>query len=124
MLEMPLHKQGEEHWHRFSEQKFASPLNEFDEPCGRGTIELVHETYPVIKHTKCGAWLKLGDGSHRFVNKTSRKRFACPTIEEALESFIRRKQRQITIYSNRAYDAEIALQKAKNHKTLRPKEVA
>ena len=51
--------------------------------------------YQVKKRTKCGAWI---DG--KFVNLNARKRWACNTETEAIESFRARKQRQIEILSH------------------------
>lgn len=55
----------------------------------------------VTKTTPKGVWL--GD---RFVLRDVRKRFACPTLHEALESFVARKDRQIRILSNQLSSAQ------------------
>lgn len=46
----------------------------------------------------------------RFVLLESRKRFACPTKEEALESFIARKEKQISIYNSKLKRAKESLE--------------
>lgn len=69
---------------------------------------LLHTTYPIIKRTKCGAWIDYW-GSKKFVNLEARKRFACLTAEEALKSFQARKRRQISILKHRLAEAEAAL---------------
>ena len=57
--------------------------------------------FPVIKETPCGYWFLTlnyhGMDTKRWVSKTSRKRFAHPTIEGAKESFRCRKERQLLI---------------------------
>lgn len=70
--------------------------------------------YRVIKTTPKGVWL--GDewlghvtGPKRFVLRDARKRFACPTKKEALESFLARKKRQRSILSAQISDVADAI---------------
>ena len=51
-------------------------------------------TFPVVKTTPKGVWLSLGFAGRKFVLADARKRFACPTEEEAMQSFIARKRTQ------------------------------
>lgn len=95
-------------FHRYDDLSYAPPVDEFDNPMGAGSHELLHTTYRVIKRTAKGAWIDLGFGDKRFVLLTARKRYACPTQAEALESFIHRKERQATIYQSRLDKAENA----------------
>ncbi len=99
--------------YRYYDVRYASPLNEYDEPSGPGSIAIELLTFNVIRETKCG--VRVGDGSvkGRFINLTSKKKFACATKEEALDSFIHRKQHQILIYSSKLKQAKDALAKAK-----------
>lgn len=64
------------------------------------------ESFMVVKETPCGYWIELheGDGS-RWVSATGKKRYAYPTVEEALAGWRARKHRQIAIL--RAKIAEI-----------------
>ncbi len=56
-----------------------------------------------VKHrTPKGARLNIGT----FVNLTATKRWACNTQAEALESFMARKRKQISILSHRIVEAE------------------
>ena len=68
-----------------------------------GTTEPVIElrTYKVLKETPHGYWIDWTFLLHdrKWVSKTSRKRFAHPTIEEAKESFLTRKKYQLRIYA-------------------------
>jgi hypothetical protein len=65
-------------------------------------IGKVWETrFELIKETPCGYWITdLFDHDHlykRWVSKTARKRYAYPTREGALKSYIKRKEKQIVI---------------------------
>lgn len=60
--------------------------------------------YPIIKRTPKGAWIDIY-GKKRFVLLTARKKFACDTREDAIRSFIARKERQIRILNRQLYDA-------------------
>lgn len=75
------------------------------------------EQFPVIKRTECGVWIQMNNGG-LFINgkyqckkkfileqfgygKTkTNKRFAWPTKEEALISYIKRKEKQIWLLEN------------------------
>lgn len=78
--------------------------------------------YPVLRRTPKGAWIAIDyfwsrlpsewkfenfkPESRRFVNLTCHKKFALPTIELALASYIARKERQARIYRARAQRAD------------------
>ena len=96
------------HYYRYMEIRYAAPLNEYDEPQGRGRLEVVLLTYPVIKRTPKGAWIH-ADGERKFVLTSANKRFACATLEEAQDSYVHRKRKQIAIYQSRMKGAEEAL---------------
>lgn len=70
---------------------------------------LNHYEYPIIRETKHGAWIDVL-GHAKFVRLDARKRFACPTVEEAMESFRRRKQRQVKLLRAQLRMAEAALE--------------
>jgi hypothetical protein len=63
-------------------------------------------TYDVVRETPCGYWIRSGNsgafihGPERWVSKATRKRFALPSQKEAMESFLRRKSKQISIISH------------------------
>lgn len=75
---------------------------------------IVLERYPVIRETPKGVWLALGFGDRRFVLRTARKRWACPTEDEALESFKARKRRQCRILRAQLKHAATALAQVEN----------
>src|SRR3954471_1481851 len=57
----------------------------------------------LVKETPKGYWIAMGDPNRlhvafkKWVSKTAKKRYAYPTEEEALNSFILKKKRQIKI---------------------------
>lgn len=89
-----------------------------------GRVELVKEAYYLLKETPCGYWIhsrpyynkeyELGR-KPKWISKTSRKRFAYPTEEEALRGLIMRKRRQVEVLHYKLDDAyevwDLALQK-------------
>lgn len=88
-------------WHRFEERRYSIPDEWGDHAYTRTEIE--HIKLFVVKVTKKGVWLsRWAFTEPRFVLFSSTKRFACQTIEEAKESFRRRKLKQASIYENRA----------------------
>ncbi len=64
--------------------------------------------YPVLKHTPKGVW-RDNYGKKRFVLKDGLKRFALPTKKEALESYIRRKKKQIQLLNHQLETARLCL---------------
>ena len=65
-------------------------------------------TFHVIKHTPMGAWIS-DYGTRRFVLLGAKKRYACPTKEEAQTSFLRRKERQLGILQHQVKMVEHAM---------------
>lgn len=65
----------------------------YDDPYTDGNLPFLTEI-PVLRHTPKGVWLDKY-GLKRFVLKAANKRYAYPTKELALASYIIRKQRQI-----------------------------
>lgn len=73
-------------------------------------------TFVVVKRTPKGVQLRQYWGTQpepsqikgpcRFVLDAANKRFACPSLPEAIESYLARKDKQIRIYSNRIKVAE------------------
>lgn len=78
-----------------------------------GSVQVELRAYRVARETPKGAWLEQWPGgSLRFALRECKKRFACATREQALESFVARKRRQIKIYEARASRARRALSMA------------
>lgn len=88
----------EGHFYRFSEVLYEN-----------GPYILLH-TFKILKETKCGHWVSIFPDEKKFILKSSRKRYALPTIQEAATSFIARKSRQHSIYAHRADVAKKALE--------------
>lgn len=61
----------------------------------RGASVVLHR-FRVEKRTRCGVWID-AYGVRRFVLTYARKRYACPSIEEARVSFLARKRRQLAL---------------------------
>jgi len=79
-------------------------------------VELMLQTFPIIRRTKQGAWICYNsldeNDPDKFVLLTARKQFACETIEEAKESYKARKKHQIRILQARLERALRALRAA------------
>lgn len=76
--------------------------------------------FPILKKTPCGHIISVYS-KNKFVSENTRKRYAYPTIEQALDAFIFRKQKQISILSSqleRAKDLLILCQNLKNVQSL------
>ncbi len=88
-------------WYRFEETTYACELDTYgDIVPGSGAMKVEMYSYAVLKHTPTGVWLGAPHG-RRFVSRKWRKMFACPTPEQAMVSFIARKDRQISILLHR-----------------------
>lgn len=102
-------------WYRIEDRRCA--VSGFDDDDWGSVLEVSLFKFKVLKETPRGAWLDFGCGAKRFARIDARKRYACPTFEEAKASFRARKERQIAIYQSRITDAKSALYKME---TLKP----
>jgi hypothetical protein len=83
-------------------------------------MRLYRDSFPVIKHTRCGCWIDIGYGQKKFVNLDARRKWAHASLEDAMKSFTARKKRQITILRHQLLKAEASvLLKAKDAHLLR-----
>lgn len=83
----------------------------------QGTIRVALSEFVMIKETPKGYWIaykEINPSEKKWVSKKARKRFAYPTKEQALQSFICRKNRQISILNNQLAAAAQAKRIAKN----------
>jgi len=98
-------------WFRIVDGRYAAPLDELDRPMGEGQTYVTLYRYRVLKETPCGAWLEDGCciNGRRFVLRDARKRYACPTLDEAVASFRARKKQQLRILTNRVRRVHEAL---------------
>lgn len=88
--------------YRYEDVAYAAPFDDTGRSLGTVKVEL--RTYQVVRRTAKGMYIALGGGSdgdflgmERFMLTDARRRFACPTIDEARQSFIARKRRQAGI---------------------------
>jgi hypothetical protein len=78
--------------------------------------------YDLLKETPKGYWIGYGSmGVSRYnwkkwVSKTSRKRFAYPTKEEALENYIKRTEKRLKILEWQVEECKIGIMLAKAKK--------
>ncbi len=112
-----------EHWYRYEEIYTAPPVDEWERSIGEGGVIIHLHKFRVKHHTPKGVWLALyGDQeAQRFVLRDAHKRYACPTLEEALVSFLARKRRQLTIFEARAKGIRKTIEKAEREFTLEGK---
>jgi hypothetical protein len=99
--------------YRYQEQSYSIGVDQFDNPLPGYHLIIELYSYRVIRETSKGVWIN-DYGKDRFVLLTARKKFACRTKEEALESFIARKNRQIKILSDQLEKAKLAKKYAEN----------
>ena len=95
-------------WYRYEDVTYAAPLNEYDEPVGPGETRVHLREFTVLKHTPKGVQLDVY-GQRKFVLKDATKRYACPTKEEASDSFLARKRRQLAILKSQQDRVERAI---------------
>lgn len=99
-------------WYRYEDVQYAASLDEFDNPVGVGRLAVNERQYQVVKVTPKGVRLNNG----RVVLDSSNKKFACPTQKLAKESFIKRKERQVSILSRQLERAQKSIQLVKNNR--------
>jgi len=103
--------------YRYIQVNYAAPLDEFENPIGKGRTAVELREFDIISMTPKGVWID-GDERKKFINMEARRKFACLTKEAALESFIARKERHILILLNQAEAAKKALYLAKKQAGL------
>lgn len=103
--------------YRFEEHTYAQridPYCDWDDNWESVThIELT--AYLICNKTPKGynIWVYDAGYRRRFVNMEAHKRFALPTIKEAIESYIARKEKQARIYEARAMKARNCIDRVK-----------
>jgi len=105
--------------YRYDDRIYACIVDAERELWGTTTPKLVLSEFEVLKRTRCGAWIVDAIGHRRFVNLEASKRYACPSAESAMESFVMRKRRQIRILRAKLVRAEQVMALTQNiHKVL------
>lgn len=85
------------YWYRVEETTYSAGVDEWGDPLPGGPTRPNLICCKVEKVTACGAWVLDRNGWPKFVNLSWGKRYALPTVGEAIVSFKARKQRQIRI---------------------------
>lgn len=81
--------------YRYDAKRYSVVIDADREEYGVSHPKLELYTFDVIRETPKGYWINPYLGGARWVSKTSRKRFAHATQEEALEGFLERKKAHI-----------------------------
>ena len=100
----------DEYWYRYHDYRVAEYIYD-DDSFTSSKTKVVLQEVPVNHYTPKGVWLDWG--GPKFVLKDARKRFACPTKEEAMVSFMARKKRQRGILKAQLVHVEDAIEIAK-----------
>jgi hypothetical protein len=104
--------------YRYEETTYSRGVNEVDDPLPGYHLVVRCREYTIVRRTPKGAWIVEGSphdqihGFEKFVLLTARKKFACETRADALESFRARKRRQLGILEARANKVKLALEMA------------
>lgn len=103
-------------WYRFEDRRYAN-LDDDDFVVSQLAVELkelrVKKVTPKgVKLVAACCWNRDWDIDLRFVLLDAKKRYAHPTKELALKSFVARKEAQVRIYQSRISDAKTALLRA------------
>lgn len=65
--------------------------------------------FPIVKRTAKGFWVRGNNGDRKFVRDGDAKRFAYPTVAEALRGYQARKKKQLEILERHRAFSEAAL---------------
>lgn len=98
-------------WYRIEDRRYSVADEWGDHSYTRTEVVLLK--FNVASYTPKGVWLRQFFAK-RWVRYDAHRRFACPTVALALESYLARKRKQAAIYQARAdnarRNAELALQ--------------
>lgn len=120
----------DEYLYRFTDD-LRSYLSDHNDEDSHYTVYGIRlEKFLVLKYTPCGVWISMGtyfindtsydqDHHKKFVNLKCRKHYADKTKDEALTSYITRKNKQIIILNTKLQNAKRMLEIAK---TINPNE--
>lgn len=103
--------------YRFEDHTYAERIDPYEDwdDNWRSVTHIELTAYLVCNKTAQGynIWVYDSGYRRRFINSNWTKRFALPTVEQALESYIARKDRQARIYEARASKARRCIEEAK-----------
>lgn len=89
---------------RVESRRYSVILDAEREIYGTSDPQLEATWYIIAKRTACGVRIEGG----KFINMKAHKRWACPTLKEALESCMQRALRARSIHLKRAYTAQVS----------------
>jgi len=107
-------------YYRFEDYLESSGVDEWDNSLGPPIQRVRIREFDVEKETPKGVWIR-GFMFRRFQLKECRKRFACPSVELAMESFMARKRKQAKILRTRLAGVEHAMYQARVEYELKEK---
>lgn len=100
--------EGQDVLWRIDDRVYSVVLDAESERYGTSDPHIEAQWFPVVKRTKRGAWINVW-GSRKFVRVDARKRWACPSLDEAVASFLARKRRQEAIHLSVARRARFCI---------------
>ena len=106
-------------FYRFEVRNYASLDYDGDYAVSKWhSLTLVINEFVLIKETAQGYWISSSgfEFGKRWVSKTSRKRYAYPSKQEAMTNFIKRTERRIGILKYNLEGAQLALSLANDYK--------
>jgi len=117
-----MEKEGIQSFYRYEAVQYASSFDHdgiyYESPISNIKVEL--RQLNLFKETQKGYWIGYGSpvgsnwrGKSHWVSKTSKKRFAYPTKEEALENFIKRTECRMRILSQQINVCKTSIDLAK-----------
>ena len=101
-----------ERWYRYEIVRYSNGVDEYGDSLPGYSVAVEVRDFMGLRHTPKGVWIKtwaVNGRNERFVLKDARKRYACPTKEEALDSFIARQRRRISILETQAKDSKTGM---------------
>jgi len=114
-----------EFFYRYNEIRYSLGVDQWDDPLPGYNLAITLDKYEVSHHTPKGTWIYIyhyglypltdEDRPKKFILASARKKFACPTKEEAWKSFRERKKAQIRILRSQLEQAEAALHMAETY---------
>jgi hypothetical protein len=101
-------------WYRIEDRRFSIADDYGDH--AYTDYDAAIRVLTVTKVTPKGVKVKFGTiGTTHFILDSANRKFACPTVALALESYQARKRRQIHIYQARIDGIKLMLQAAESH---------
>ena len=101
--------EGSDTYYRYDEVIYSAGCDEYGDPIrGFGRVDIVLHSYPVTKRTPCGVVIN-AYGRRKFIKTKALRHWALWSEKAALDSFIARKEKQISILARQTEVAKDAL---------------